>query len=128
MFGGMPDFDATMRFHENHERQYDPYYVYGFKDDYRNCRDKLLPNEAIEAVGLQMYGLDVVRLHLGDVVYGINIPVGARATPQQQELVKAAMKKLTSTFQMGECTIGYFAAMQGSYRHSEREHYIRKPQ
>ena len=120
-----PDIQQMMEFHAKHNRKYDPYYVYGFKDE-GDCRGTILPKKAVEEAGLEMFGLDVVRLHLGDVVYGIKIPVGSKATSEQQHTVEKALKQLTSSYEMGPCKTGYFAAMQGTYSTAQSEEYRKK--
>ena len=76
---------------------YNPYFVYGILDK-NNSRSLIFDDDVIEELELEIYGKDVVRLHLGDAVYGVAIELGEKATEEQVETVGKALDYLKAKY------------------------------
>lgn len=100
----------------------DGYYVYGFKDE-QFCRDLVIDSDEIIDLGLEIFAEDVVRLHMGDIIYGITLDIGAEATEEEKQFIQKIVDSLKQKYKMGPIEIGYFIGLKGDFdmEHSEYE-------
>jgi hypothetical protein len=107
---------------------FDGYIVYGVAD---GTRYRLLDRSWLEEhyPDFGTYGLDVVRLHMGEACYGVRCKVSRTlgvfdATEETKKKAQELFDKLVE-YDNGEnnVRIGYFQVISGDYDKSEHEVY-----